>query len=61
MESINAYAYTAVQYGFVMLFITALPIANFFSLVTNYVMVKYNAWKILTVSRGSLLLPFTPL
>lgn len=48
LESIQNYADTAVQYGFTMLFITALPCASFFSLVNNYAKVKFNAWKLVT-------------
>ena len=51
LASIQNYADTAVQYGFTLLFITALPCASFFSLVNNYVKVKVNAWKLITVSR----------
>lgn len=47
-ESINEYADTAIQYGFMTLFITALPIACCFALITNIVKVKMNAWKIFT-------------
>lgn len=50
LQSIQNYADTAVQYGFTLLFITALPCASFFSLVNNYVKVKFNAWKLITVS-----------
>jgi hypothetical protein len=50
VEGIQVYADTAVQYGFTLLFITALPCASFFSLLNNYVRVKFNAWKLCTVS-----------
>jgi anoctamin-10/anoctamin-7 len=50
IESIKNYADTAVQYGFTLLFITALPCASFFSLVNNYVKTKFNMWKLITVS-----------
>ena len=36
------------QYGFTVLFITALPIATFFSLVSNYVKLKVQTWKLIT-------------
>jgi hypothetical protein len=52
VESINNYADTAVQYGFTLLFITALPIASLCSLVSCYWKVKFNAWKLCTVSSG---------
>jgi hypothetical protein len=51
-QSLQNYADTAVQYGFTLLFITALPIASFFSLVNNYVKVKFTAKKLLTVSKS---------
>merc|ERR1719223_2661538 len=47
-ESINEYADTAIQYGFMTLFITALPIACLFALLTNIMKVKMNAWKLFT-------------
>jgi hypothetical protein len=50
LESIRIYADSAVQYGFMLLFVTALPCAMLLSLVNNYVKMKFNAWKILTVS-----------
>lgn len=42
-DSLNNYADTAIQYGFMTLFITALPIACFFALFTNMVKVKIMA------------------
>lgn len=48
-ESIKDYADTAIQYGFMTLFITALPIACFFSALSNHIKVKASAWKMLTV------------
>ena len=51
MQSVNNYADAAVQYGFSMLFVAALPIATFFSLFSNYVKLKFNAWKLMTVSQ----------
>lgn len=50
-ESINLYADTAIQYGFMTLFITALPIACCFALITNHVKCKMNAWKLFTFYR----------
>ena len=50
-ESIYNYADVAIQYGFSMLFVTALPIAMFFSLFSNYIKMKFNAWKLMTVSK----------
>ncbi|RYH21304.1 hypothetical protein EON65_21005 [archaeon] len=46
IDSIQNYADTAVQYGFTLLFITALPCASFFSLLNNYVKVKFTTWKL---------------
>lgn len=54
LEGIKNYADTAIQYGFSLLFITALPCASFFSLLSNYVKVKCNTWKLATVSGDSL-------
>lgn len=49
LDSIEQFADTAVQYGFTVLFITALPIATFFSLVSNYIKVKLQSWKLVTL------------
>lgn len=46
VEGLQNYADTAVQYGFTLLFITALPCASFFSLLNNYVKTKFTAWKL---------------
>jgi len=46
IDSITNYADTAIQYGFTVLFVTALPIAAFLSLFNNYVKVKFRAWKL---------------
>lgn len=46
VEGINNYADTAIQYGYSLLFVTALPCAAFFSLISNYFKVKLNAWKL---------------
>ena len=50
IESIQKYADVAIQYGYSMLFITALPCATFFCLISNYFKVKFSAWKLITVS-----------
>jgi len=47
LDAIQNFADTAVQYGFTVLFITALPIATFFSLVSNYIKVKLQIWKLI--------------
>lgn len=49
IESISNYADIAVQYGFGLLFITALPCASFCSLLSCYAKVKFNTWKLTTV------------
>lgn len=43
-ESIKDYADTAIQFGFMTLFITALPIACLFSLLSCIIKVKVNGW-----------------
>jgi uncharacterized membrane protein YeaQ/YmgE (transglycosylase-associated protein family) len=50
IENINNYADTAIQYGFTVLFITALPVASFFSLVSSHWKVKFLTWKMCDVS-----------
>lgn len=50
VDSIRIYADSAVQYGFTLLFVTALPVAMLFSLLNNYLKLKFHMWKILTVS-----------
>jgi hypothetical protein len=49
IESIGAYADTAIQYGYTMLFITALPIATFLSLLNNWARVKFYTYKLFSV------------
>lgn len=44
-DSLNNYADTAIQYGFMTLFITALPIACLFALFTNMLKVKLMAFQ----------------
>jgi hypothetical protein len=50
IDNINSFADTAVQYGFTLLFITAFPIASFMSFVNTYAKVKFQTWKLCTVS-----------
>jgi hypothetical protein len=50
IESVRRYADVAVQYGYTVLFAPALPIAPLLSLVYNYVKVKTQIWKLLSVS-----------
>lgn len=52
LNGIENYADTAIQYGFSVLFVVALPCAAFFSLVSNYFKVKLNIWKLATVRRS---------
>lgn len=54
LESIQNYADTAIQYGFMTLFITALPYACIFSALSNYIKNKLDAWKLFTVSHSHL-------
>lgn len=49
IEGIQTYADSAIQYGFSMMFITALPIAGCFSLFSNHVKLKFNMWKLFTL------------
>lgn len=49
LDSIQSFADTAIQYGFTVLFITALPIATFFSLLSNYIKVKLQLWKLVSL------------
>ena len=54
IESISAYADTAIQYGYTVLFITALPIATFLSLLNNWARIKFYTYKLFTVSHSLL-------
>ena len=49
LDSIQNYADTAIQFGFMTLFITALPIASTFSFINGVVKVKTNSWKLTKV------------
>ena len=42
-SNVAAYADTAVQYGYMVLFITALPCATFFSMVNSYFKLRIDA------------------
>jgi len=46
MDSIQNYADTAIQFGFMTLFVVALPIATFFSMANGYVKVKMTSFKL---------------
>lgn len=43
VDGIKSYADTAVQYGFTLLFIPALPMATFLGLINNYAKLKFDA------------------
>jgi len=60
LESINAYADTAIQYGYALLFVTALPIATFCSLINNWARVKFYLYKLFKVAEGNCALPLEP-
>lgn len=46
LESIKNYADIAIQYGFTLLFVAALPIACGASVISNYAKTKFTAWKL---------------
>ena len=46
LDGIQCFADTAIQFGFTVLFITALPVATFFSLMSNYLKVKIQSYKL---------------
>lgn len=48
-SSLEDYAEIAIQFGYNALFASALPIAAFFALVSNFVEIKGDAWKLLTL------------
>lgn len=47
IESIYRYSDTAIQFGFTVLFVTALPAAAFLSLLSNYAKLRFDMWKLL--------------
>lgn len=49
LDNITNYADLAVSYGYMVLFVVALPIAPLLSLITSYVKLKYTMWKQLMV------------
>lgn len=51
MGTIEDYAELAVQFGYMTLFIAALPIASFVCLVSNYIEIRSDAYKLLTATR----------
>ena len=45
MSLLNEYADMVIQFGFTALFVSALPIASSFGLLSNIVSVKSNVWR----------------
>jgi anoctamin-7 len=54
--SAQEYAETAVQFGLMTVFVSALPISPFVAMVYNYVEIKVDAWKLLKVRKCLLIL-----
>jgi anoctamin-10/anoctamin-7 len=48
-ENMKDYAEVAVQYGYMTIFIVCLPISCFISLINNYIEIKVDGWKLLSV------------
>ena len=48
-SSLVDYAEVAIQFGYNALFATALPISSFFSLASNFVEIKGDAWKLVNI------------
>jgi hypothetical protein len=49
VDSIAMFADTAIQFGFMTMFVTALPISGFFTLLNNFIKVKLQIWGLLTL------------
>jgi len=49
LEAIGLYSDIVVQFGYLALFVSALPIASLFTLITNYVSSKALTWKMLVL------------
>ena len=49
LEAIALYSDVVVQFGYLALFVTALPIAPFFTLIVNYISSKVLTWKLLVL------------
>ena len=47
--TLGDYAEVAIQFGYMAMFVTALPIAALFALISNIAEVKGDAWKLLTI------------
>lgn len=50
-EMMKVYADVTIQFGFSVLFVTALPMSCFCSLLSNYATIKIHIWKMLQVSQ----------
>lgn len=48
-SALKDYAETAIQFGYIALFISALPAAGLGGLIANSIEIKVDAWKLLTV------------
>lgn len=48
IPSIQRYIDTAIQYGFAVLFVTALPAAPALAIINNYAKVKFDLWKLIS-------------
>ncbi len=45
-SSLYDYAEVAIQYGYTAMFVTALPIAAFFAVISNIVEIRVDGWKL---------------
>jgi hypothetical protein len=50
LDNVRKYSDAAVQYGYTILFLAALPIAPLLTIIYNYLKVKFQCWKMLMVS-----------
>jgi hypothetical protein len=48
-SSLNDYAEIAINFGFIALFVTALPIAAFAGFISSLLEVKADAWKLMLI------------
>jgi hypothetical protein len=49
IENIGSYADTTIQFGFCMLFVSALPLATLLSLINNWARIKFYTYKLFKV------------
>jgi hypothetical protein len=47
--SLNDYAEVAINFGFIALFVTALPIAALAGFISSWVEIKADAWKLMLI------------